>query len=190
MRCWRPRPNAGGTGSHIIFSFIVGFPGETRAQLEDTLALIKTLRADEPALRDADLLLQALSGLGACRQCPGSGAPHARMNGRTSTMSRGAAGGWVSPEVYQRVERFKFYNSMAWGPETRARRPLAAHRKVARPQRLLRASRSKNSWSKSSAPPSACHRGFPPKCPARLARLNQQGRPAADGSVQKSAKQT
>jgi anaerobic magnesium-protoporphyrin IX monomethyl ester cyclase len=37
---------------------------------------------------------------------------------------QGAAGQWVSPEVYQRVERFKFYSSMAWGPETRARRPL------------------------------------------------------------------
>jgi hypothetical protein len=36
----------------------------------------------------------------------------------------GTAGSWVSPSVYRRVERFKFYNRMAWGAETRAKRPL------------------------------------------------------------------
>jgi hypothetical protein len=48
----------------------------------------------------------------------------------------GGAGTWVSSEVYRRVERFKFYNSMAWGPETRARRPL---------QRIARW-RARNDW--------------------------------------------
>ena len=45
----------------VIFNFIVGFPGETDDSVDATLALAKRLRAHAPALRDADLLLPAVS---------------------------------------------------------------------------------------------------------------------------------
>jgi anaerobic magnesium-protoporphyrin IX monomethyl ester cyclase len=41
----------------------------------------------------------------------------------------GSSGPWVSPEKQELVERFKFYNRFAWGPETWPRRAL---QKVAR----------------------------------------------------------
>ena len=36
----------------------------------------------------------------------------------------GSSGPWVSEEMHERIERFKFYNRFAWGPETWPRRPL------------------------------------------------------------------
>jgi hypothetical protein len=42
--------------------------------------------------------------------------------------SEGSAGPWVTEAKYALIERFKFYSHIAWGPNTRMRRPL---RKVA-----------------------------------------------------------
>jgi anaerobic magnesium-protoporphyrin IX monomethyl ester cyclase len=36
----------------------------------------------------------------------------------------GSSGPWVTPERYQMIERFKFYNRFAWGSESWSRRPL------------------------------------------------------------------
>ena len=36
----------------------------------------------------------------------------------------GSAGPWVTAEKYELIERFKFYNRFAWGPERLVRRPL------------------------------------------------------------------
>lgn len=36
----------------------------------------------------------------------------------------GSSGPWVSRKTYERIERFKFYNRFAWGPERWWRRPL------------------------------------------------------------------
>jgi radical SAM superfamily enzyme YgiQ (UPF0313 family) len=110
-------------GIHIIFSFIVGFPGETREQLEDTLALIKTLRAMSPHFETPIFYYKPYPGSALADNVQDQ-VPRTLDEWANFDYVAGAAGQWVSPEVYQRVERFKFYNSMAWGPETRARRPL------------------------------------------------------------------
>jgi len=110
-------------GIDVIFSFIVGFPGETRAQLEDTLALIKTLRAMSPRFETPIFYYKPYPGSALADNVQDQ-VPRTLDEWANFDYVAGAAGGWVSPEVYQRVERFKFYNSMAWGPETRARRPL------------------------------------------------------------------
>jgi anaerobic magnesium-protoporphyrin IX monomethyl ester cyclase len=110
-------------GIHIIFSFIVGFPGETRDQLEDTLALIKTLRAMSPHFETPIFYYKPYPGSALADNVQDQ-VPRTLDEWANFDYVQGAAGNWVSPEVYRRVERFKFYNSMAWGPETRARRPL------------------------------------------------------------------
>ena len=110
-------------GIDIIFSFIVGFPGETRQQLEDTLALIKTLRAMSPRFETPIFYYKPYPGSALADNVQDQ-VPRSLDEWANFDYVAGAAGQWVSPEVYERVERFKFYNSMAWGPETRARRPL------------------------------------------------------------------
>jgi radical SAM superfamily enzyme YgiQ (UPF0313 family) len=110
-------------GIHVIFSFIVGFPGETRAQLEDTLALITMLRAMSPGFETPIFYYKPYPGSALADDVQDQ-VPRSLDEWANFDYVAGAAGAWVSPEVYQRVERFKFYNSMAWGPETRARKPL------------------------------------------------------------------
>jgi radical SAM superfamily enzyme YgiQ (UPF0313 family) len=110
-------------GIAVIFSFIVGFPGETDAEVEDTLALVKTLRAMSPRFETPIFYYKPYPGSPLADQVkdqmPGSLDEWANFD-----YVAGAAGPWVSPCVYRRVERFKFYNRMAWGPETPIRRPL------------------------------------------------------------------
>jgi anaerobic magnesium-protoporphyrin IX monomethyl ester cyclase len=110
-------------GIDIVFSFIVGFPGETPAQLEDTLALIKTLRAMSPRFETPIFYYKPYPGSALAREVQDQ-VPRSLDEWAAFDFVAGAAGGWVSAEVSRRVERFKFYNNMAWGPETRARRPL------------------------------------------------------------------
>jgi len=40
-----------------------------------------------------------------------------------------SSGPWVAPRKFRLIERFKFFNRFAWGPESRLRRPL---QKIAR----------------------------------------------------------
>ena len=107
----------------VIFSFIVGFPGETREQLEDTLALITTLRAMSPRFETPIFYYKPYPGSARANEVQYQ-VPRTLDEWADFDYVGGAAGGWVTPDVYRRVERFKFYNSMAWGPETPTRRPL------------------------------------------------------------------
>src|SRR6185503_4229386 len=107
----------------VIFSFIVGFPGETREQLEQTLALITRLRAMSPRFETPIFYYKPYPGSALADDVQDE-VPRTLDEWADFDYVGGPAGAWVSPEVYRRVERFKFYNNMAWGPETRARRPL------------------------------------------------------------------
>jgi len=110
-------------GIGAIFSFIVGFPDETDDEIEYTLALIKTLRAMSPQFETPLFYYKPYPGSPLASavkdQVPRSLDEWARFD-----YVAGAAGSWVAPSVYRRVERFKFYNRMAWGAETPVKRPL------------------------------------------------------------------
>jgi radical SAM superfamily enzyme YgiQ (UPF0313 family) len=110
-------------GIDVIFSFIVGFPGETPEQLESTLALLKTLRAMSPRFETPVFYYKPYPGSALAQEVQDQ-VPRSLDEWAQFDYVGGAPGGWVAPDVYRRVERFKFYNAMAWGPETRARRPL------------------------------------------------------------------
>src|SRR5882672_91812 len=110
-------------GVAVIFSFIVGFPGETDAEVEDTLALVKTLRAMSPRFETPLFYYKPYPG-SPLADTVKEQVPRTLDEWASFDFVAGAAGRWVSPSVYRRVERFKFYNRMAWGPETPIRRPL------------------------------------------------------------------
>lgn len=114
----------------VIFSFIVGFPDETEDQVEATLGLIKTLRAMSPKFETPLFYYKPYPG-SALAVDVGGEVPKTLEEWARFDYVAGAAGGWVSPSLYRRVERFKFYNRYAWGPESRARnllRPVARWR--------------------------------------------------------------
>jgi radical SAM superfamily enzyme YgiQ (UPF0313 family) len=115
-------------GIAVIFSFIVGFPGESDEQVEDTLALVKTLRAMSPTFETPIFYYKPYPGSSLADDVKDQ-MPRTLEDWAGFDYVAGAAGSWVSPEVYRRVERFKFYNRVAWGRETPMRRPL---QKIAR----------------------------------------------------------
>ena len=119
---------ASATASARIFPFIVGFPGESDDSVEETLGADQAAALDEPALRDAALLLQALSRLadhrrGGARRA--TSCPRPSRSGPSSTSSARPAP-WVSREKHRLIERFKFYNRFAGGPRELAAPAAAA----------------------------------------------------------------
>ncbi len=113
-----------------IFPFIVGFPGETDESVRDSLAMIKRLRSMSPEFETPVFYFKPYPGSRITADVV--------SNGYTlpSTLEEwaefdfiGSSGPWVTREKEELVERFKFYNRFAWGPETWPRRAL---QKVAR----------------------------------------------------------
>jgi radical SAM superfamily enzyme YgiQ (UPF0313 family) len=112
-------------GIGAIFPFIVGFPGESQSSVHASLTLIKQLRAMSPAFETPIFYYKPY---------PGSRiADEVVRNGYTLPSSLeewadfdfvGASGPWVDRATHRFVERFKFYNRFAWGPETWPRRLL------------------------------------------------------------------
>ena len=108
-----------------IFPFIVGFPGESRRSVEATIGLMKTLRSMSP---DFDTPLFYF------KPYPGSPITAEVVRGGyrlPATLEQwadfdfiGVSGEWVSPEKHRLIERFKFYNRFAGGPERWFKWPL------------------------------------------------------------------
>jgi radical SAM superfamily enzyme YgiQ (UPF0313 family) len=108
-----------------IFPFIVGFPGESATSVQATLDLVKRLRAMSTQFETPIFYYQPY---------PGSRiADEAIRNGYQAPTSLeawadfdfiGGSGPWVDANTYRLVERFKFYNRFAWGPQIWPRRLL------------------------------------------------------------------
>ena len=109
-------------GIAVIFSFIVGFPGETPDEVEATLGLIKTLRAMSPKFETPLFYYKPYPGsalaAGVADQLPRTLDEWSQFD-----YVAGTAGTWVSPELRRRIERFKFYNRYA-GSAARPAHPL------------------------------------------------------------------
>ena len=107
----------------VIFSFIVGFPGETSEDVMQTVALVKKLRAISPRF-DTPIFYY--------KPYPGSEISAGLSDNMPQTLDewaafdfvQGEAGQWVGPETYEFMERFKFYSRHAWGNERLVKRPL------------------------------------------------------------------
>ena len=112
-------------GIGAIFPFIVGFPEETDDSVRETVALMKRLRALSPRFETPLFYFKPYPGSRITDEMTRRG--HrlpAILEEWASFDFIGSAGPWVSAEKYRRIERFKFYNRFAGGPETWARWPL------------------------------------------------------------------
>ena len=101
-----------------IFNFIVGFPGESDDSIEADARARQALRAMQSRVRDADLLLPAVSRQSDRRRrraAQGYVFPRG-LEAWADFDYVGGRGPWVSAERWRQVERFKFYTRHAWQP--------------------------------------------------------------------------
>lgn len=110
-----------------IFPFIVGFPGEDDDSVRATVDLMKRLRTLSPRFETPLFYFKPYPGSKITQDMERRG--H-RLPDTLEAWADfdfiGSAAPWVSPGKYRRMERFKFYNRFAGGPETWARWPLQA----------------------------------------------------------------
>ena len=108
----------------IIFSFIVGFPGETDRQVQTTLDLIKRLRAMSPSFEAHLFYYKPYPGTDLTRT--NTDVPESLEGWADFDYVDGSAPASVSPAMVRRIERFKFYAPLAWGRHRRWLAPLSA----------------------------------------------------------------
>jgi len=112
-------------GIKVQFPFIVGFPGEDEDSVAATLSLVKRLRAMSPDFETMIFYFKPYPGSSITEDAVARGYQLPRTLEEWSTFDYvGSAGPWVSGEKYRRVERFKFYQRLAWDRVARWKRPL------------------------------------------------------------------
>ena len=107
----------------VIFSFIVGFPGESYDDVMKTVALVKKLRSMSPMFETPIFYYKPYPGSSIADEAA-SDMPQTLDGWAKFDFVQGDAGRWVSPTTYEFMERFKFYNRHAWGARRIARLPL------------------------------------------------------------------
>jgi len=112
-------------GVAVIFSFIVGFPGESHDDVMKTVALIKTLLSMSPRFETPIFYYKPYPGSSIAEQIT-TDRPQTLEAWADFDFVQGEAGRWVSPETYEFMQRFKFYSRHAWGISRPLRRPLQA----------------------------------------------------------------
>jgi len=110
-------------GVAVIFSFIVGFPGETPEDVQMTVSLIKRLRAMSPDFETPIFYYKPYPG-SSLSESVKADLPESLDEWATFDYVQGAPGPWVAPQTYRFIERFKFYNRHAWGRGRAATAPL------------------------------------------------------------------
>jgi anaerobic magnesium-protoporphyrin IX monomethyl ester cyclase len=104
-------------GVAAIFNFIVGFPGESHASMQATLALAKELRRAHPAFETPIFYYRPYPGNPMAEQAAAQGYVFPQGLEAWADFDYVAGRGpWISPEQWQTVERFKFYTRHAWKP--------------------------------------------------------------------------
>lgn len=112
-------------GLGVIFPFIVGFPSESESSVQATFDLMKRLRAMSPKFETPLFYYKPYPGSPITEKFRESGYP--LPNGMEEWIGfefTDSSGPWVSEEQRRKIERFKFYNRFAGGPETALRAPL------------------------------------------------------------------
>ncbi len=114
-------------GIAVIFPFILGFPGESDESIRISLSVAKQLRSMSSEFQVPIFYFKPY---------PGSPITEAAVRDgyRLPTSLQewadfdfiGSAGPWVAPELERRVERFKFYQQVAWSRPKLWRLPFQA----------------------------------------------------------------
>jgi radical SAM superfamily enzyme YgiQ (UPF0313 family) len=112
-------------GINVQFPFIVGFPDESEESVAATLALAKRLRAMSPTFETMIFYFKPYPGSSLTQEAVARGYRLPRTLDEWSTFDYvGSIGPWVSGEKFRRVERFKFYQRLAWDRVSAWKKPL------------------------------------------------------------------
>ena len=111
-----------------IFPFIVGFPDETDASVDATIACAKRLRRMSAQFETPIFYFKPYPGSAIVTEAVGRGfkLPDSITEWSRFDYVAGLPGPWVSPAKYRLIERFKFFLDLA--SERRARRPSLLQR--------------------------------------------------------------
>jgi anaerobic magnesium-protoporphyrin IX monomethyl ester cyclase len=98
-----------------IFPFIVGFPDESDASVDATIACAKKLRAMSNQFETPIFYFKPYPGSAIVTEAVAQGfrLPDTLADWSTFDYVAGLPGPWVSPRKYQLIERFKFFLDMA-----------------------------------------------------------------------------
>lgn len=101
-----------------IFPFIVGFPNESEASVEATVACAKKLRVMSEAFETPIFYFKPYPGSAIVTEAVADGfeLPGSLAEWSQFDFVAGLPGPWVSPEKYQLIERFKFFLDLASTP--------------------------------------------------------------------------
>jgi radical SAM superfamily enzyme YgiQ (UPF0313 family) len=112
-------------GVNVIFPFIVGFPGESAGSVQASLDVAKRLRALSPGFETPIFYFKPYPGSPLTGEAVRGGYVLPQTLDEWSRFDFiGSSGPWVTPEVHRKVERFKFYQRIAWIPGTPWSRPI------------------------------------------------------------------
>jgi anaerobic magnesium-protoporphyrin IX monomethyl ester cyclase len=108
------------------FPFIVGFPEETEASVQATLACAKYLRSLSPRFQTPIYYFKPYPGSELVRDAVQRGfeLPQTLEAWAEFDYVAGLPGPWVSAEKFKLIERFKFFQDLAWNPLSRGARLL------------------------------------------------------------------
>ncbi len=112
-------------GVAAIFPFIVGFPDESDGSVDATLAVAKRLRAMSAEFETPIFYFKPYPGTEITTRAVAEGhALPTTLDGWSEFDFIGSTGPWVSEERRRLIERFKFYQRLAWDRSRTWRRPL------------------------------------------------------------------
>src|SRR3984893_17953665 len=108
------------------FPFIVGFPDESDASIQATLDCAKKLRSMSPDFLTPIYYFKPYPGSALVIEAVARGfrLPETLKAGVQFDYVAGEPGPWVSPEKFERIERFKFFHELAWKRVSRGKRFL------------------------------------------------------------------
>ncbi len=99
---------------HVIFPFIVGFPNESDQSVRDTLRVAKELNQMHSGFTTPIFYFKPYPGSKITQDVVEQGYVLPQTIEEWADFDYvGSSGPWVTPEKYQLVERFKFYNKLA-----------------------------------------------------------------------------
>jgi radical SAM superfamily enzyme YgiQ (UPF0313 family) len=114
-------------GIAILFNFIVAFPDESTDSLKQTLNVAKALRALSPDFEVAVFYYKPYPGNDIAEMLLRQGYQFPRTLEDWAAFDYvGSSSPWTTREQYELVERFKFYQRIAWSRPTALRAPLQA----------------------------------------------------------------
>ena len=112
-------------GVNVIFPFIVGFPGESTESIQASLDVAKRLRALSPGFETPVFYFKPYPGSPLTEEAVRDGyALPSTLDDWSRFDFIGSAGPWVTPEIHRKVERFKFYQRIAWSAGSPWSRPV------------------------------------------------------------------